>query len=150
MEHPQTARSDAHLDRLLISTDLEEPWYKSVVRGIKETINPPKLPPLELTSRPLESADLGDITTIEQPWFKSLISNIRDLINPPKLPPLEVTSKPVEVGTIWGAYGGGQTRSGAASVAIHVGVIVLMFAIFRTDYMQKKVRDVTPIFFPIS
>jgi periplasmic protein TonB len=150
MEHPQTAQPDAHLDRLLMSTDLEEPWYKSIVRSVREAINPPKLPPLELTSRPLESADLGDITKIEQPWFKSLVANVRDLINPPKLPPLEVTSKPVEVGTIWGAYGGGQTRSGAVSVVIHVGVIALMFAVFRTDYVQKKVRDATPIFFPIS
>ncbi len=43
-----------------MTTDLEEPWYKSIVRGIRETLNPPKLPPLELTSRPLDAAELGD------------------------------------------------------------------------------------------
>jgi hypothetical protein len=101
MEHSQAAQSDAHLDRLLMSTDIEEPWFKSIFRGIKETISPTKLPPLELTSRPVETADMGAMSKIEQPWFKSLIGNIRDLIHPPKLPPLEVTSKPVEVGTIW-------------------------------------------------
>jgi hypothetical protein len=88
VENPQVAYSDAHLDRLLMATDLEEPWYKSIVRGIRETLNPPKLPPLELTSRPLESADLGDLSKIEQPWFKSLFTNVRELIHPPKLPPL--------------------------------------------------------------
>ena len=30
------------------------PWYKTFLQNIKEAINPPKLPPLELTSRPVE------------------------------------------------------------------------------------------------
>jgi periplasmic protein TonB len=132
---------DDHLDRLLMSTDIEQPWFKSIVRGIRETLNPPKLPPLELTSRPLETAELGDMAKIEEPWFKSLIANIRELIHPPKLPPLEVTSKPVEVGTIWGAYGGGEKRSGLVSILIHVGVIGLMLLIFQTPIVKKKIND---------
>jgi TonB family protein len=181
MERPQTIQSDAHLDRLLLNTDfLNEPWYKSIGRSIREAINPPKLPPLELTSRPvetdaldgfskieqpwfkslianlkdlihppklppleltsrpLESADLGDMNKLEQPWFKSLIGNIKDLINPPKLPPLDVTSKPVEVGSIWGAYSGGETRSGVVSLLVHVGVIALLFLVFRSTIMPAK------------
>jgi hypothetical protein len=147
MEHPRAFQPDAHLDRLLMSTDLEEPWYKSVVRSIREIINPPKLPPLELTSRPLESAELGDMSQIEQPWFKSLVINIKDLINPPKLPPLEVTSKPVEVGSIWGAYSGGEKKSGAVSVLIHVGVIALMLVVFQTPVGRKIVKNVTDIYY---
>ncbi|MBV9766357.1 MAG: hypothetical protein JOZ48_16035, partial [Acidobacteriaceae bacterium] len=87
VEQPKPAAYDAHLDKLLLSSDLEEPWYKTIVQGIRETLNPPKLPPLELTSAPVESADLGDMNKIEQPWFTSLVSNVRDLVRPPKLPP---------------------------------------------------------------
>ena len=44
--------ADDHLDRLLPLT-VEEPWYRSFVDNFKETFNPPKLPPLELTSKPV-------------------------------------------------------------------------------------------------
>jgi periplasmic protein TonB len=140
MEQRSEVYSDAHLDRLLLNTDLEEPWYKSIFRGIRETLNPPKLPPLEITSKPLEGADLGDLSKIEQPWYTSLFTNIRDLIRPPKLPPLEVTSRPIEVGSIWGAYQGGGRKSGAVSVLIHVGVIVLLFVGFQTKVVQKAIK----------
>jgi TonB family protein len=141
MEHQEVAQTDAHLDRLLVETNLEEPWFKSVFRNLRETINPPKLPPLELTSRPVETADFGDLAKLEQPWYKSLFSNIRDLISPPKLPPLEVTSKPVEVGSIWGAYSGGETRSTAVSVLVHVAFIALVLFIFQAPKIVKAVKD---------
>ena len=49
--------ADDHLGRLLApSTD--EPWYKSFVQNIKETFNPPKLPPLEVTSKPVAVKDI--------------------------------------------------------------------------------------------
>jgi TonB family protein len=140
MENPQVAYSDSHLDRLLTTTDLEEPWYKSIVRGIRETLHPPKLPPLELTSRPVEDAEMGDLSKIEQPWFKSLVANVRELIHPPKLPPLEVTSKPIEIGSIWGAYQGGGRKSGAVSILIHVGVIALLLLVFQTKAVQKALK----------
>lgn len=44
---------DIHLQRLLIQSDFETPWYKSIIPAIKELINPPKLPPLEITSKPV-------------------------------------------------------------------------------------------------
>jgi TonB family protein len=135
---PLDSNDDDHLNRLLVASDIEEPWYKSIVRGIRETLHPPKLPPLELTSRPVESADFGDMAALEQPWFKSLVGNIKDLIHPQKLPPLEVTSKPVEVGSIWGAYGGGEKRSGLVSLLIHVGVIGLMLVVFQKVVVKKK------------
>jgi len=131
----------------LIASDLEAPWYKSIVQGIREIISPPKLPPLELTSLPGESSYLGASSKIELPWYKSLVANVRELINPPKLPPLEVTSKPVEVGSIWGAYGGGGTRSGTASVLIHVGVVVLLLVFFQTPTGRKVVQRVTDIYY---
>lgn len=140
VEHPQVTYSDAHLDRLLMTTDLDEPWYKSIVRNIREALHPAQLPPLEVTSRPIENAEFGDVAKIEQPWYSSLIANVRDLIHPPKLPPLEVTSKPIEVGSIWGAYQGGGRKSGAVSILIHVGVILLLFVGFQTKVVQKALK----------
>src|ERR1700689_1151491 len=48
---------DDHLWRLLL-TQNDEPFYKSLYRNIKEAINPPKLPPLELTSKPVAVKDI--------------------------------------------------------------------------------------------
>jgi len=49
---PFGTNPEDHLARLLVP-EVEEPWYKSFVRDIKEYINPPKLPPLEVTSKPV-------------------------------------------------------------------------------------------------
>ena len=54
---PGADKSDIHLQRLL-SKDMEEPWYRSFIQNIKEAINPPKLPPLELTSTPVPVQDI--------------------------------------------------------------------------------------------
>lgn len=49
--------ADLHLERLLAAT-VGEPWFKSLIRNVKETINPPKLPPLELQSKPVAVKDI--------------------------------------------------------------------------------------------
>jgi protein TonB len=49
---PQETEADIHLRRLL-AADVEEPFYRSLFRNIKELIRPPKLPPLEVTSKPV-------------------------------------------------------------------------------------------------
>ncbi len=49
---PSIPPADDHLSRLLPSVS-EEPWYKSFIENIRDTFNPPKLPPLELTSKPV-------------------------------------------------------------------------------------------------
>jgi periplasmic protein TonB len=38
---------------LHLTTDVEEPFFRSFARNIKELIHPPKLPPLEVTSHPV-------------------------------------------------------------------------------------------------
>src|SRR5437870_3085390 len=48
---------DIHLRRLL-ADKFEEPWYKSFWRNVKEAIHPPKLPPLEVTSKPVPVQDI--------------------------------------------------------------------------------------------
>ena len=54
---PGVYEAGDHLDRLLVS-EVEEPWYKSFVKNIRETFNPPKLPPLEVTSKPVAVKDI--------------------------------------------------------------------------------------------
>jgi TonB family protein len=46
-----------HLSRLLADS-IEEPWYKEFAKNIREMINPPKLPPLEITSKPVAVKDI--------------------------------------------------------------------------------------------
>ena len=55
--NPQIPEGDDHLSRLLVD-QIEDPWYRSFVRNFKELINPPKLPPLEVTSKPIAVKDI--------------------------------------------------------------------------------------------
>ena len=48
---------DIHLRRLLVQSDFETPWFKTIIPAIKDLIHPPKLPPLEITSKPVEVKD---------------------------------------------------------------------------------------------
>src|SRR5271165_1839939 len=56
---PDGSDADDHLKRLLAAE--EEPFLKSFIRNVKEAINPPKLPPLQVTSTPVPVKDIwGD------------------------------------------------------------------------------------------
>jgi protein TonB len=48
--NPPNNPDDIHL---LLNSEIEEPFFRSFFRHIKEFINPPKLPPLVLTSKPV-------------------------------------------------------------------------------------------------
>lgn len=48
--------ADIHLQRLLAAE--EEPFFRSLIRNVKEFIHPPKLPPLEVTSQPVPVKDI--------------------------------------------------------------------------------------------
>jgi len=54
---PFHSNADDHLSRLLVA-EVEEPFYRSFARTIKEIFNPPKLPPLEVTSKPIAVKDI--------------------------------------------------------------------------------------------
>src|SRR5882757_8799771 len=45
------SEADLHLQRLLAAD--EEPYYRTFWKDLKDFVNPPKLPPLELTSKPV-------------------------------------------------------------------------------------------------
>jgi periplasmic protein TonB len=42
----------------LLPTEVEEPFFRSLLRNIREFIHPPKLPPLEVTSKPVAVRDI--------------------------------------------------------------------------------------------
>jgi periplasmic protein TonB len=47
---------DIHLQHLLAPPEV--PWFKTIFQNLKELINPPKLPPLEVTSKPVPISEL--------------------------------------------------------------------------------------------
>ncbi len=53
---------DLHLQRLLVA-ETGKPWYRSLIENVKEAINPPKLPPLELTSKPVQVRPIWGLTS---------------------------------------------------------------------------------------
>jgi len=147
---PKSESSDPSVNdpgglHLLTPDSLETPFYKSLFNSIKDLISPPKLPPLEITSKPMSQQELhaemrggssGQLlpvidddenlrhllppATLEKPFYQSLYESIRDLINPPKLPPLEITSKPVEIPTMKGLYSGNEWKAGATRKSVQV------------------------------
>ena len=85
---------------------------------------------------------------VATPWYRSLVRSINELIHPKKLPPLQVTSKPVPVEDIWGLYGGQKNRARISSLAIHVGVVVLMFTIGSIPAVQKVAKQSVSLIAP--
>jgi len=47
----------SHLDHLLPPTTANKNLVVSLIESVRELINPPKLPPLEVTSKPIEFVD---------------------------------------------------------------------------------------------
>jgi TonB family protein len=64
--HPTTAED--HLSRLLVEA-AEELWYVSLFRNIRDIVNPPKLPPLVLTSRPIPVKDIWGLYSNQKKSF---------------------------------------------------------------------------------
>jgi periplasmic protein TonB len=54
----ESAIADDHLARLLSPAALDTPWYRSLVQNIRESLAPPELPPLEVTSKPVAVKDI--------------------------------------------------------------------------------------------
>ena len=50
---PEAFQPDDHLSRLLAPQSAEMPWYRSLYEAVRDVIKPEKLPPLELTSKPV-------------------------------------------------------------------------------------------------
>src|SRR5271169_3576587 len=84
---------------LLPPPGLTQPLWRSLVGNLRDTFAPAKLPPLELTSRPVYvGLALGE--RLRLPWFRTVFTNIGDVLSPETLPPLELESQPVDVGEL--------------------------------------------------
>src|SRR5271155_1994625 len=90
--------SQIELD-LLPPASLTQPLWRSLAGNLRDTFVPEKLPPLQLTSRPVDvGLQLGD--RLRLPWFRTVFTNIGDVMSPETLPPLELESRPVDVGEL--------------------------------------------------
>jgi hypothetical protein len=76
-------------------------WWKSIWHQVKLGRAEKQLPPLQLTSRPL---NLGMIVgdRLAPPWYRTVFTNLGDVISPETLPPMELQSSPVDVGELIG------------------------------------------------
>ena len=75
--------------------------WRSLVLNVLDRLAPERLPPLQLTSEPVDMGILvGDL--VDLPWYRTVFTNLGDVISPETLPPLELQSKPVDVGELLG------------------------------------------------
>jgi hypothetical protein len=99
MEH---SVSETHLDIPLdISPppSLNVPLWRRLLENLKDRYMPEKLPPLHITSEPVEVGMLlGDVVGL--PWFRTVFTNLGDVISPETLPPLQLESRPVDIGEL--------------------------------------------------
>ena len=65
--------AESHLAHLLSPSSIQTPWYIGLYQGIKELINPPKLPPLEITSKPIEVQTMKGLYSGNE-WKAGLVS----------------------------------------------------------------------------
>ena len=95
---PSPTEGEIPLD-LLPPASLTQPLWRSLVGNLRDTFAPTKLPPLQLTSRPVYvGLALGE--RLRLPWFRTVFTNIGDVLSPEVLPPLELESQPVDVGEL--------------------------------------------------
>ena len=77
------------------------PLWRSLILNLADRFSPERLPPLQLTSRPVNTGMLfGERLAL--PWYRTVFSNLADVISPDLGPPLELTSQPVDVGELLG------------------------------------------------
>jgi hypothetical protein len=95
-----TYRSDEGADiDLLLPKSWNEPLWRRLLGEVHDRVSPERLPPLELTSRPMNVGMLlGDRLSL--PWYRTVFTNVGDVISPETLPPLELESRPIDVGEL--------------------------------------------------
>ena len=81
--------------------ELTLPLWRSLVLNVIDRVAPERLPPLQLTSRPVAvGLMVGDL--MELPWYRTVFTNIADVVSPEMLPPLQLESHSVDVGELLG------------------------------------------------
>lgn len=84
---------------LLLSGNWNRPLWKRLLDNFHDRFMPEKLPPLHLTSRPMNIGMLPS-DRLNLPWFRTIFTNLGDVISPESLPPLELESNPVDTGEL--------------------------------------------------
>src|SRR4051794_26189827 len=62
--------------------------WRSLLINFADRFAPERLPPLQLTSKPVPVMLPGEL--FELPWYRTIFSNIADVVSPETLPPLEL------------------------------------------------------------
>src|SRR6266700_1084085 len=129
-KNPFFNNADVHLSRLL-APDMEQPWYKSLFQNLKDAINPPKLPPLEVTSKPIAVKDIWGLygrkksSFMMSTGFQIVVAvilltvasskTVQDKIRPyvPLISPIDLAPPPIAPPKkeMMGGGGGGGDRS---------------------------------------
>jgi hypothetical protein len=92
---PEAPFEDEELD-LLPPPGLNLPLWRSLLANLRDRLSPERLPPLQLSSRPVDIGMLvGDV--LDLPWYRTIFTNLGDVISPETLPPLQLESRPVDV-----------------------------------------------------
>lgn len=85
--------------QLLLSDSWSAPLWKRLLGELRDAVVPEKLPPLQLTSRPVDVGMLqGERLSLA--WYRTVFTNLGDVISPETLPPLELESRPIDVGEL--------------------------------------------------
>ena len=75
------------------------PLWRSLLGNLRDVIAPEKLPPLQLTSRPITLGMLP-ADRLNLPWYRTVFASIGDVVSPETLPPLELESRSIDVGEL--------------------------------------------------
>jgi TonB family protein len=108
-----------------ISISEPVPWYKSILRQMRQRAEEAQSPHVDITARPDPSA-LDKFVRSKSP-FTSLISTVRDMLAY-RRQKIEITATPVEVEELWSKDNSGY--SGLVSVGLHVlmiGIILIPY-----------------------
>jgi len=88
-----------HEVNLLLPESVTRPLWRSLLLNLRDRVAPEKLPPLAITSHPMDVGMLlGDIISL--PWYRTVFTNLGNVITPETLPPLELESRPANVGEL--------------------------------------------------
>jgi hypothetical protein len=90
---------DSHELDLLLPQSVTRPLWRSLLSNLHDRLFPEKLPPLHLTSRPMNTGMLI-CDAVSLPWYRTVFTNLGNVINPEVLPPLELESRPLDVGEL--------------------------------------------------
>ena len=61
-EEVASVNPNQHLERLLMPVSFDTPWYRTVLESIRQVIDPPHLPPLQVSSKPVDPSELKGLT----------------------------------------------------------------------------------------